>query len=680
MIHNIEAIYNVLRQDERLLASDGEILKNKVYELAMKMDSVLIKALATDENTREMFFTQLDDILVFDKVKFGWVVDSKDFLPDSYTAFKNDIMLVDEQGNSISRSNNVVLSFPFKDCILEMDSTDDEEKREEVFFNEILAKKDVDTLLDTKIFTNSKRYTQNGEENNLIINENDSLLIKGNNLVALHSLLSRYEKQVKLIYWDVLYNTKNDVVPYNDSFKHSSWLVMMKNRLEIAKKLLKNDGILFVQSDDNEIHYLKVLMDEVFGRDNYVNTISVNMKNVAGASGGGEDRRFKKNIEYLLIYANDYTMMNKFKSVYKYTEIAELVQQYKEDGVSWKYTSVLVYEGDKEYLDSTVDGNGDEIKIYLRKNPVFKSVARVAMDEGITEKEVYYKYGHRIHQTAMPQSSIRPRVMEKLDELGVVNDFLSIEYVPKSGRNKGVVYEQFYKGDKLRLLAWLRDVSEEIDGVLYKSDIQGTFWDVVGDTKNLTKEGQVQLNNGKKPEALIKTIIECSTEENEIVLDAFFGSGTTGAVALKLGRRFIGIEQLDKHYELANERLRNVINGDQSGISEEVNWNGGGSYVSLELKELSAKTIRKIRTASEDELFTIYEELYNNPFISYRTDLNALKENNVKFNSLNEDRQRTLLIELIDKNTLYVNYADMDDATHGITEDEKALTTSFYTK
>ncbi len=680
MIHNIEAIYKVLRQDERLISNEGEIFKNKVYELAMKMDSGLIKALATDINTKEMFFTEIDGLLVFDKVKFGWVVDSQGFLPDSYTSFKNDIMLVDNQGNSISSSNNVVLSFPFKDCILEMDSTEEDEKREEVFFNEIIAKKEIDTLLDTKAFTNSKRYSRSGVEENLTLSKDDSLLIKGNNLVALYSLLPRYEGQVKLIYWDILYNTKNDIVPYNDSFKHSSWLVMMKNRIEVAKKLLKSDGIVFIQSDDNEIHYLKVLMDEVFGRDNYVNTISVNMKNVAGASGGGEDKRFKKNVEYLLIYANDYSLMNKFKAVYKYTEIAELVEKYKEDGVSWKYTSVLVYEGDKEYIDSTVDGNGDEIRIYLRKNPIFKSVSQVAKDEGITEKEVYYKYGHKIHQTQMPQSSIRPRIMEKFKELGITNDFLSIEYVPKSGRKKGVVYEQFYKGDNFRLLAWLSDVSEEIDGVLYKSDVQGTLWDVVGETKNLTKEGQVQLNNGKKPESLIKTIIECSTGEGEIVLDAFFGSGTTGAVAMKLGRRFIGIEQLDSHYELACTRLQNVINGDQSGISEEVKWNGGGMFVSLELKELSALTIQKIRKTPSSELITIYNELSNNPFITYRTDLEALKEKNIKFESLSEDNKRKLLIELVDKNTLYVNYADMDDASYNITEEEKNLTNSFYNK
>ena len=222
--------------------------------------------------------------------------------------------------------------------------------------------------------------------------------------------------------------------------------------------------------------------------------------------------------------------------MYDYKEIYDLVEEYKKNGVSWKYTSVLVYEGDKEYLTSTVDGDGNEIKIYKRNNPIIKSINKIVTEENLTEKEVYYKYGNRIFMTAMPQSSIRPRVMEKLKEINQTLDFYSIEYIPKTGKNKGRVYEQFYKGEKSRLLAWLKDVTEEIDGVLYKKEMQGTYWDMTPYMNNLTKEGNVEFKNGKKPKALLQRIISMSNNKNAIILDFFAGSGTTGQAVIELNK------------------------------------------------------------------------------------------------------------------------------------------------
>ena len=268
---------------------------------------------------------------------------------------------------SISKRDNVVLSFPYKDCILEMDSTEETEKRKEVFFNETLMKKEIDTLLSPKVFANVKRISKNGEETTIDIHS-DNLIIKGNNLLSMYSLVPRYKGKIKCMYWDVLYNKEKDYVPYNDSFKHTSWLTMMKNRLEVAHKLLSSDGSIWIQCDDNEMHYLKVLLDEIFERDNYVNTISVTMKNVAGASSGGEDKRFKKNIEYILVYAKDYNGLKQFSEVCDYIEMPEIIEMYKQEKKSWKYTSVLINPGEKEYIGSTVDGSGDEIKVYRRNN------------------------------------------------------------------------------------------------------------------------------------------------------------------------------------------------------------------------------------------------------------------------------------------------------------------------
>lgn len=407
----------------------------------------------------------------------------------------------------------------------------------------------------------------------------DSKLIFGDNLLALKALEKDYAGKVKCIYIDPPYNTGNAFEYYDDGLEHSIWLGLIRDRLEILKNLLSVDGVIFVQIDDVEQAYLRVLMDEVFGRSNFINTISVNLKNVAGASGGGEDKKLKKNIEYIHVYTKDYLNFNSFKGVYDYIPISELVENYRQEDKSWKYTTILIYEGDKEYLGSTVDGDGNEIKIFTRKNPIIKSINQIIREENLSEAEAYDKYASKIFQTQMPQSSIRPRVMEKAIELGSKEDLHSIEYIPKTGRNKGTVYEQYYKGGNFRLLAWLSDVSEEKNGVLCKKEAQGTYWDFVGHTKNLSKEGAVTFPNGKKPEALIQRILEMSTEPGDLVLDSFAGSGTTGAVAHKMGRRWIMIELGEHCHSHIIPRLKKVINGDdRSGVTESASWQGGGGF------------------------------------------------------------------------------------------------------
>lgn len=411
----------------------------------------------------------------------------------------------------------------------------------------------------------------------------ENMLIHGDNLLALKALEQQYAGQVKCIYIDPPYNTGSAFEHYDDNLEHSTWLQLMKSRLEILKNLLSNKGSIFVQIDDEEYAYLKILMDEIFGRSNYINTISVLMKNIAGASGGGEDKRLKKNIEYIVIYAKNYSEIEPFTPVYSYSPISKLVEEYREEGKSWKYTTALVEPGEKIYIGSTVDGDGNEIRIFRRDNYVTKSINALMREEHLTESQVYQKYAKCIFQTAMPQSSIRPRVMQKVQEIGMDGDLYSIEYVPKTGRNKGVTYEQFYKGENFRLFAWLKDVAVEIDGELCKKDLQGTYWDFVGETKNLTKEGNVEFPNGKKAERLIERVLTLATQEGDLVLDSFLGSGTTAAVAQKMGRRYIGIELGNHCYTHCKPRLDRVIDGEQGGISKSVNWHGGGGYKFYEL-------------------------------------------------------------------------------------------------
>ena len=278
----------------------------------------------------------------------------------------------------------------------------------------------------------------------------------------------------------------------------------------------------------------------------------------------------------------------------------------------------------------------------------------------------------------MPQSSIRLRVMDVLGERVNDADLFSIEYVPRSGRNKGKLYEQFYKGEKLRLFSWLRDVSVKKDGVILKKELQGTYWDGFN-LNNLSKEGRVQLENGKKPEALLQRIIDMATEKNDIVLDYHIGSGTTCAVAHKMGRRYVGMEQIDDQMNKSLERLHNVINGDNSGISKSVDLKDGGDFVYIELAKWNEKWIEKIEKAKTGkELAKLWDEMKETAFLSYKVDPKSIDENAKDFADLSIADQKKFLIECLDKNQLYVNYSEIEDKEYRVSKEDKSLNNDFY--
>lgn len=430
---------------------------------------------------------------------------------------------------------------------------------------------EIDKVLDmyTPVLTeNQTFFINNGGQMNF--------LIEGDNLASLQLLEKTHKGKIDLIYIDPPYNTGNKDFVYDDcfvdtedGFRHSKWSSFMSKRLQIARSLLTEKGVIFVQISDIELAQLRLLCDMIFGEENFLNVISVNMKNIAGASGGGEDKRLKKNCEYILVYAKNYDMMPSFNGAYVYTELSDLIQKYITEGVSWKYTSILFYEGEKEYIGSTEDGDGNDIKIFRRKNVIIKSVRQAAKDDGISEKEVYKKYGIKVFQTTNAQSSIRTRVMNYRNEYNITDDVISIEYVPKTGKNKGCVYEQFYKGEKCRLFVWLKDTSEVIDGTLYKKDLQGTYWDFNGAMKNLTKEGNIEFGNGKKPIDLLKRIVSLYPDKNITILDFFAGSGSTGHAVISLNakdegnRKFILCTNNQNNIckEKTYQRLLNVIQG-----------------------------------------------------------------------------------------------------------------------
>ena len=299
-----DTVLNVLHQDERFFAEDGTFLRNAVYEAAMQMDKDLIHLLVSNDETKSRFFTEVDGVLVFDKVGFAWVLNNREFLPDSYTRFKNKIGLADEDGDIIATSGKVELVFPYKDCVLEGGQTKEDQKRQEIFYNETLAPDEVDRLLYPKVLVNAVKYSQAGISKITEINDDDNLLIKGNNLLALSSLQKRYPHRVKCIYIDPPYyfrgGAATDTFKYNSNFSLSSWLVFMKNRLEIAKELLCSGGTIWISISEDGMHYLKVMADSIFGADHFIGTVPRRTRN------GKSDVpfNFSQDFDWLLAYTN----------------------------------------------------------------------------------------------------------------------------------------------------------------------------------------------------------------------------------------------------------------------------------------------------------------------------------------------------------------------------------------
>ncbi|EDC2664999.1 site-specific DNA-methyltransferase, partial [Campylobacter jejuni] len=370
--------------------------------------------------------------------------------------------------------------------------------------------------------------------------------------------------------------------------------------------------------------------------------------------------------------------LEQFKSVYDSRELYSHISFCKENNISWKYTSALLNGGEKKLIATTLDGDGNEIKIFERINYDIKSIGQMIKDFKMNEKEIFYHYVNKIFRTTMPQSSIRVRVLEKLKELNLSPYLISIEYTPKSGRNKGVVYEQFYNGEKLNLFAWLKDVIEIKDKQIFKKELAGTLWDFAFAMTNLTKEGDTQFSNAKKPEALLQRIIEISTNENDIVMDFFAGSGTTLAVAHKMKRKWIGIEQMDYIETITKERLKKVIEGEQGGISKAINWQGGGNFVYAELMPLNAIYKEKIQNLNDEkELDNIYQELKTKAFLDYRVDINEILKDK-EFENLDLESKKEILKLVLDSNMDYLLYGDIKDEDYALSKEIIKLNKIFY--
>lgn len=408
-----------------------------------------------------------------------------------------------------------------------------------------------------------------------------NVLIHGDNLLALKALENNYTNKIKCIYIDPPYNTGSAFEHYDDNIEHSIWLNLMKKRIDIFKKLLSDDGAICIQIDAVEMAYLKVIMDEIFGRNNFINIISVKTK-IAGVSGSNLGKSLQDNIEYILFYAKDISKFNINVVPQKKQELMSYIDSYKEQGKSWKYTSVLRKIDEGKFVKEFKAGNGDTIKLFKHEEVEVCSINQLANELYNGDiKKAYYDNIDKIFRTTNAQTSIRTKVIEETKEYNNGNGFFSIEYVPIKGKNAGRMIRSLYKDNNL--IAWLRDVVNIGEKEIYKLDNMGNLWDDI-QYNNLTKEGNVQFPNGKKPEELVKRIIKMTTNKNDIVLDSFLGSGTTCAVAQKMERRWIGIEMGEHCYSHCKVRLDRIIEGeDLGGITTEENWKGGGGYKFYEL-------------------------------------------------------------------------------------------------
>ncbi|RVY62301.1 site-specific DNA-methyltransferase [Helicobacter pylori] len=592
--------------------------KERLVTLILQHDEKLLIFMLEHENANDYknaFFKMIANSLVFNEKALLECLETKE-LDRSFTRFKNQIGLY-SQGCPIKSSELVVLNFPFKDNVLLGNAKDNSTKSKECFYHEILHKKEIDTLLCKKALCHFEMHGE-GDLESALKDKNTNYFIKGNNLIALHSLKKKFAKQVKCIYIDPPYNTGNDSFNYNDNFNHSSWLVFMKNRLEAAREFLSDDGVIFVQCDDNEQAYLKVLMDEIFGRDNFVATIIWEKK----YSPQNDAKWFSDNHDFILLYAKD-------KGIWRpnlLPRTSEMNARYKnldnDERGAWKPSDCLVktYMASYDYPITTPSG-----KVVTPPKGRCWMTSKENFQKLVDDNRIYF------------------------------------------GRN----------GDNVPSLK--RFLSEVKQGTTPL-----TIWKYteVGHNQDATKQLLALFNNVKlfdtpKPEALLKRILEIATQENDLVLDFFAGSGTTCAVAHKMKRRYIGIEQMDYIETITKERLKKVIEGEQGGISKKCDFKGGGSFVYAELKEVNLEIKKQILNAnSASECLKIFNDL-SERFLK-RADGKIDEIDSEEFQNLDLNEQKRIYCKLFDSNEDYLNLGDIDEDAWGIDESTKKYNEIFY--
>ncbi|GAA6912393.1 hypothetical protein VN0370_07980 [Helicobacter pylori] len=605
--------------------------KERLETLILQNDETLLTFMLENKNANDYknaFFKTIANSLVFNEKALLECLEIKE-LEKSFTRFKNKIGLYSQgrpKDHPIKSSELVVLNFPFKDNVLLGSAKDNSTKTKECFYHEILHKKEIDTLLKKKALCHFEMHGE-GDLENALKDKNTNYLIKGNNLIALHSLKKKFAKQVKCIYIDPPYNTGNDSFNYNDNFNHSSWLVFMKNRLEIAREFLSDDGVIFVQCDDNEQAYLKVLMDEIFGRDNFVSCF-VWEKTSNSLS------RIRIKTEYILCYEQ-----TKFGLIFN-GDVAEEGQDFP----------ILNEVNNKRTLQFPPNS------IYFK---TFK---------GVIKPTKFNK-------------------MELIDDLRIVNKTNSnmVRINAKFKWTQDKLDDEIKEGTTFVIksdefsMRYIRKGDREVKASNVFSAECGVTTNIkaTSEIKVLFANSNTDLFSTPKPEALISRILEISTNENDLVLDFFAGSGTTCAVAHKMKRRYIGIEQMDYIETITKERLKKVIEGEQGGISKKCGFKGGGSFVYTELKEVNLEIKKQILNAkSASECLKIFNDL-NERFLK-RTDCKIDEIDSEEFQNLDLNEQKRICCASLDSNEDYLNLGDIDEDVWEIDEITKKYNEIFY--
>jgi adenine-specific DNA-methyltransferase len=635
---------NLLKTDPRFLDDEGELVIDAVQDRAWKLDHDLVKLLLSDKEVKAKFFDEIGGYWIFSTNTFIDYISQKNFLDNSYTRFRNRIGLTISD-KYLRERGDIALVWPYKDTVLEGGQTKEEEKRKELFFNEVLAHDEINRLLDPKVLTNFVRYTAKGKEpvkdfnrsENGVIREN--LIIRGNNLIALYTLMPKFRGQVKLIYIDPPYNTGNDSFGYNDRFNHSSWLTFMKNRLEISRELLRDDGFIFISCDDNEQAYLKILCDEIFQSDNFVSQIIVQSN-----KRGQTYKEIAKTHEYLLVYAK--SELGEIKELERSGEFPtgddkggfELRELRNRNPKFGRFNRPNLFY--PIYVDPSNPDKDGFLPISLEKSKTYSVEVLPLNSAG---EESCWRWGK---DTLRQNNSENTRVSDIVAKLKT-----TLEYG---------IYEKYRKKTYKAKSIWLEtEVISE----------QGTV--------ELRELGLADEFNFPKPAYLIEKILRLGTDKDSIILDYCAGSGTTAQAVLDLnkqddGRRnFILVEQLDYVERVTVERARKAIEKDSN-------------FIYCELMKYNEVFMDRIQAAKcSEELLRVWEKMSEDSFLNWyinpKVPAEAIKDFEVIGQGENGlEKQKRLLAELLDKNQLYVNLSEIDDTQFNVSKEDKALNRAFY--
>ncbi|HEZ0420888.1 site-specific DNA-methyltransferase [Neisseria meningitidis] len=661
----------VLLPHEKVWANEEKTIlaKNILLDLVEKTDPTIIGLLLSNDELKRHFFVEVNGVLVFKLQDFRFFLD-KHSVNNSYTKYANRIGLTDSN-RFLKDSSDIVLDFPFKDCVLNGGQSTEEgeeiyfkrnnsqpasqpasqlytkltRKRQEIFFNQTLAFDEIDRLFDAKAFSKFSRYTADGKQAVGEIKRHsdgtpaENLIIKGNNLIALHSLAKQFKGKVKLIYIDPPYNTGNDGFKYNDKFNHSTWLTFMKNRLEIAKELLMKDGSIFVSIDDNEQAYLKILMDEVFGNENFICNFIWEKK-----TGASDAKQIATITEFVLCYSKNFKTVKLNKNTFSY------------DTERYKLSDKFEQERGKYYIDN-LDRGGLQYSDSL-------NFAIQCPDGTFT-----YPNG----RTEFVNDGWIWKWSKNKIDWAITNGFLEF----RKSKSKKSGWSVCYKNYML--------VDNENKPIERSAPYKNLIQDILNThaTDELKKLFGSKVFTTPKPESLLQYLIQIATSESDIVLDYHLGSGTTAAVAHKMNRQYIGIEQMDYIETLAVERLKKVIDGEQGGISKAVNWQGGGEFVYAELAPFNETAKQQILACEDsDGIKTLFEGLCERYFLKYNVSINEFSQTiqEPEFQSLPLDEQKQMVLEMLDLNQMYVSLSEMDDEQFAgcLNDDDKALSRAFY--